>query len=132
MNVSLYPAEFVFPGHPDKLCDAIADALVQAAYTLEKRALVGVEVACHRNKVFITGRIGCRDANTIDVDALVRNVYRSAGYGPDWYRVLQIARGAAHAGLSWALLYRELLLAPQQIQGRYFQPHARPRHRHWH
>ena len=68
MNVSLYPAEFVFPGHPDKLCDAIADALVQAANTLEKRALVGVEVACHRNKVFITGRIGCRDANTIDVE----------------------------------------------------------------
>ena len=85
MNVSLYPAEFVFPGHPDKLCDAIADALVQAATALEKRALVGVEVACHRNKVFITGRIGCRDANTIDIDALVRNVYRSAGYGPDWY-----------------------------------------------
>jgi len=51
MNVSLYAAEFVFPGHPDKLCDAIADALVQAATALEKRALVGVEVACHRNKV---------------------------------------------------------------------------------
>ena len=49
MNFSLYAAEFVFPGHPDKLCDAIADALVQAATALEKRALVGVEVACHRH-----------------------------------------------------------------------------------
>ena len=27
----LYAAEFVFPGHPDKLCDAIADSLVQEA-----------------------------------------------------------------------------------------------------
>ena len=85
MHASLYPAEFVFPGHPDKLCDAIADALVQAAATLEKRALVGVEVACHRNKVFITGRIGCRDANTIDIKALVRKVYTTAGYDADWY-----------------------------------------------
>ena len=85
MNISLYAAEFVFPGHPDKLCDAIADSLVQAATALEKRALVGVEVACHRNKVFITGRIGCKDANTIDVDALVRGVYKTAGYGLTWY-----------------------------------------------
>jgi S-adenosylmethionine synthetase len=59
--------------------------LVQAATALEKRALVGVEVACHRNKVFITGRIGCKDANTIDVEALVRAVYKTAGYDLTWY-----------------------------------------------
>ena len=40
-----YSAEFVFPGHPDKLCDAIADALVQDASRRQKRALVGIEVA---------------------------------------------------------------------------------------
>ena len=56
----VYPAEFVFPGHPDKLSDAIADALVQEASRREKRALIGVEVAVHRNKVFITGRIAQR------------------------------------------------------------------------
>ena len=27
----IYASEFVLPGHPDKLCDAIADALVQEA-----------------------------------------------------------------------------------------------------
>ena len=48
-------AKFVFPGHPDKLCDVIADALVAEAISREPRALVGVEVAvssqsrlCHR------------------------------------------------------------------------------------
>ena len=81
----VFPAEFVFPGHPDKLCDAIADALVQEACTRERRALVGVEVAVHRNRVFVTGRIGCRDAASIDVAAIVRGVYRSAGYGDGWY-----------------------------------------------
>ena len=85
MNTKFFPAEFVFPGHPDKLCDAIADGLVQAAFALEQRALVGVEVACHRNKVFITGRIGCEDAEKIDIEKIVQAVYQSAGYVGDWY-----------------------------------------------
>jgi S-adenosylmethionine synthetase len=84
MTDKLHCAEFVFPGHPDKLSDAIADALVQEAGRREKRALVGVEVAVHRNNVFVTGRIGCEGAEDIDVAALVRDVYRSAGYGGLW------------------------------------------------
>lgn len=85
MTIHLYPAEFVFPGHPDKLSDAIADALVAEASRREPRALVGVEVAVHRNNVFVTGRIACSDAASIDVESLVRDVYRSAGYGDGWY-----------------------------------------------
>ena len=84
METPLSSAEYVFPGHPDKLCDAIADALVQRAGHLEKRALVGVEVAIHRHRVFITGRIACIGAESLDVDALVREVYHTAGYGTPW------------------------------------------------
>jgi S-adenosylmethionine synthetase len=85
MTSSLYPAEFVFPGHPDKLCDAIADALVQEGQRREPRALVGVEVAAHRDHVYVTGRIACEGAEGIDVEAIVRDVYRTAGYDDDWY-----------------------------------------------
>ena len=84
MRNTTYTAEFVFPGHPDKLSDAIADALVQEASQGQKRALVGVEVAVHRNCVFVTGRIGCEGAEGIDITGIVREVYRSAGYGGDW------------------------------------------------
>jgi S-adenosylmethionine synthetase len=84
MHGQLRSAEFVYPGHPDKLADAIADALVQEATRRERRALVGVEVAVHRGSVFVTGRIACQDAAEIDVAALVGSVYRSAGYGADW------------------------------------------------
>ena len=80
-----YPAEFVFPGHPDKLCDAIADSLVLEASLLEKRALTGVEIAIHRNHVFVTGRVACEGAADIDVGRIVRDVYTSAGYGDGWY-----------------------------------------------
>jgi len=80
-----YPAEFVFPGHPDKISDAIADALVEAAWKRHPRALVGVEVAVHRDHVYITGRIGCPEAATIDLISIVHDVYRSAGYNEAWY-----------------------------------------------
>jgi S-adenosylmethionine synthetase len=80
----LYAAEAVLPGHPDKLCDAVADALVEEAARREKRALCRVAVACHRERVLVSGRIACRDAETIDVAAVVREAYRSAGHDDAW------------------------------------------------
>jgi len=74
-------AEFVLPGHPDKLADAIADAIVKAAMQRERRALVGVEVALHRDAVFIDGRVACEGAQQIDFAGIVAGVYGSAGYG---------------------------------------------------
>jgi S-adenosylmethionine synthetase len=79
-----YVAEYVLPGHPDKLCDAIADALVEEAGSRERRALCGVEVAVHRASVFVTGRIACKGAQDIDIEGIVRSVYSSAGYGGKW------------------------------------------------
>jgi S-adenosylmethionine synthetase len=81
----LYAAEFVLPGHPDKLSDAIADALVLEASRRQKLALVGAEVAVHCNRVFLTGRVACEDAAGIDTEAIVQDVYRTAGYGEGWY-----------------------------------------------
>jgi len=85
MPIRILPAEFIFPGHPDKLCDAIADAFVAEAIRREPRALVGVEVAVHCDHVIVTGRIACHGAEEIDVNGIVREIYRSAGYGSDWY-----------------------------------------------
>jgi S-adenosylmethionine synthetase len=84
MNKQLYPAEFVFPGHPDKLCDAIADALVERAAAVEQRSLCGVEVAIHMSTVFISGRIAGQGAADLDVGSVVREIYSSAGYDEEW------------------------------------------------
>jgi S-adenosylmethionine synthetase len=92
MTQKLYPAEFIFPGHPDKLSDAIADALVEQAWRRDPRALVGVEVAVHRDHVYLTGRVACPGAADIDVSALVQEVYRTAGYDEHWYPAPQQVR----------------------------------------
>lgn len=78
---SMRVAEFVLPGHPDKIADAIADSIVDAARTRDPRALVAAEVAVHCNVVFIDGRVAGKSAPEIDFRELARNVYRSAGYG---------------------------------------------------
>ena len=80
-----YAAESVFPGHPDKLCDAIADALVEEAARRQNRALCGIEVAVHRGAVFITGRIACAGAEEIPVAEIARACYAAAGYGDGWF-----------------------------------------------
>ena len=50
-------AEFVLPGHPDKLCDAVADSLVACFHAGDEDAQCGVEVACVFDRLFVTGRI---------------------------------------------------------------------------
>jgi len=73
-------AECVLPGHPDKICDRIADALVDRAIALHEDALVGIEVAIHRDHVFVDGRVAAPGAESMDVDALVREVLRESGF----------------------------------------------------
>lgn len=87
-------AEFVSPGHPDRLADAIAESIVDLAVGRDPDALVGVECAVHTDHVFIDGRIAagrpkspatCQCAVSPDeIEDIARNVYRNAGYGGIW------------------------------------------------
>jgi S-adenosylmethionine synthetase len=75
--------EYVSPGHPDRLADAIAESIVTAAVRQKPDALVGVEVAVHTDCVFIDGRIAA-GPRPVDIEKIVRDVYHAAGYGGLW------------------------------------------------
>ena len=81
-------AEWVLPGHPDKLCDAIADRIVGEVARLDPYGQVGIEAACAFDRVFVTGLIGFDTVRLPDIGARivdwVRDTYRSAGYGGRW------------------------------------------------
>lgn len=78
-------AEFILPGHPDKICDRIADLIVDAACARDPRSLVGIEVALHRYHLLITGCITTSPPMTTDdVRALVHKAFLDAGYGKEW------------------------------------------------
>jgi S-adenosylmethionine synthetase len=76
-------AEYVSPGHPDRLADAVAESIVTAAVRQKPDGLVGVEVAVHTDCVFVDGRIAA-GAQPVDIEKIVRNAYRAAGYGGSW------------------------------------------------
>ena len=78
-------AECVLPGHPDRLCDALADGIVEAAWRPDALAQCGVEAACVFDRVFVTGRIAAADEvlQALDLTEIVRRTYREAGYGED-------------------------------------------------
>ena len=76
-------AVYVCPGHPDRLADAIAESIVTTAMRQKADALVGVEVAVHTDCVFVDGRIAA-GSQPVDLEKIVRDVYRAAGYGGPW------------------------------------------------
>jgi S-adenosylmethionine synthetase len=76
-------AEAVLPGHPDKLADQIADAVVDIALSADPRAIVQVEVAVHEQRCHVNGRCSTQN-EPLDrdyVEATIRAVYERAGFG---------------------------------------------------
>ena len=65
-------AEFVSPGHPDKICDFIADAILDAYLVEDKNSRVAVEVMGGHNLITINGEITSQ-ANP-DLELLVKNI----------------------------------------------------------
>ena len=56
-NIRLVTAESVRAGHPDKLCDQVADAILDAHLRLDPNARVAVEVFATAGKVIVGGEI---------------------------------------------------------------------------
>ena len=66
-------AESVSPKHPDKLCDQISDAILDAHLTQDPNARVAVDVAGGHGTVLVTGEV-TSEAKDIDVAAIVRRI----------------------------------------------------------
>ena len=53
-------AEFVLPGHPDKFCDAVADAIIAEVLKVDADGYGQVEVSVWSDQVFLTGSVCTR------------------------------------------------------------------------
>ena len=84
---NLFTSESVTEGHPDKLCDAIADALLDDVLTHDTDARCAIEVATTTGLVLVLGELSTR--HWVDVQDVVRRTVREIGYidariGFDW------------------------------------------------
>jgi len=80
MTRHVYTSESVSEGHPDKVCDQISDAILDACLARDPLAHVGCETAAGPNLVVTLGEISCRDWDTINPRLIAREVIQDIGY----------------------------------------------------
>ena len=73
-------SEVVLPGHPDKFCDQVADAVVAECYKADPRAYCQVEMSVWCDQVFLTGGIVTRKPLARNLADIVRATGRRIGY----------------------------------------------------
>lgn len=78
MSFHLFTSESVTEGHPDKLCDAISDAVLDAIMTEDPAGRVACETAATTGLVLVMGEIST--SCYVDLPKTVRNTVRRIGY----------------------------------------------------
>jgi S-adenosylmethionine synthetase len=82
-NIRLFTSESVCAGHPDKICDAISDAILDAALRQDKLSRTGIETIAGANQISLFGEI--KTGATIDYEMVVRQKLGELGYTePAW------------------------------------------------
>jgi S-adenosylmethionine synthetase len=74
----LFTSESVTEGHPDKICDQISDAVLDAALTQDPNSRVACETSTTRGLVFVFGEITTEAY--VDIQEVVREVLTDIGY----------------------------------------------------
>ncbi|MCB5230146.1 MAG: methionine adenosyltransferase [Sphaerochaetaceae bacterium] len=74
----LFTSESVSEGHPDKVCDQIADAVLDNCLATDKNSRVACEVMATTDTVVVSGEITSKA--TLKVEEIVRSVVKDVGY----------------------------------------------------
>ena len=78
LNKQFFTSESVTEGHPDKICDQISDAVLDAIIEQDPNARVACETCCTTGMVMIMGEISTNCY--VDIPSIARNVVLEIGY----------------------------------------------------
>ncbi len=76
----IFTSESVSEGHPDKLCDLVSDAILDACLEKDPKSRVACETATTTNFLLNAGEITCNGWDDIDKEKIVRGVVKEIGY----------------------------------------------------
>ncbi len=76
----IFTSESVSEGHPDKVCDLVSDAIVDACLAKDVNSRVACESLVTTDFVMNAGEITCQGFESLDIEAIVRQVVRDIGY----------------------------------------------------
>ena len=83
MEKRLFTSESVTEGHPDKVCDAISDAILDECIRQDPMSRVACETACCTGFVLVTGEITTNAY--VDIQKIVRDTVKEIGYTKSEY-----------------------------------------------
>lgn len=86
METKFLTAESVCEGHPDKLCDLIADSVLDACLRKDRASRVACEVMATKGKIIVAGEITC--SGKVDIKRIVRYTLQNVGYNPRRFSIL--------------------------------------------
>ena len=78
MNYSIFASESVCEGHPDKICDQISDAVLDAALKQDPYSRTGIECLVTTNKIVIAGEV--KTKAKLNYKKIARKVVKKLGY----------------------------------------------------
>ena len=84
--MKIYSNEIVFRGHPDKVCDQISSAILDACLRQDPHTRAGIEVVGGKGKIFITGEITTKAK--FNAKAIAKRVLSDVGYESDKYTII--------------------------------------------
>ena len=83
MATRLFTSESVTEGHPDKVCDCVSDAVLDAIFAQDANARVACECAASTNLLLVMGEVTTKAH--VDITAIARDVVDQIGYNKPEY-----------------------------------------------
>ena len=94
MEKLLFTSESVTEGHPDKICDQISDAVLDALLAQDPMSRVACETAVTTGLVLVMGEVTTQ--GYVDIQKIVRDTIKEIGYDSSLYGF-----DANTCGVSW-------------------------------
>lgn len=89
ITMKVITSESVFRGHPDKVCDQISDAILDAVLKEDKNSRVAIECAIKDDLILLFGEITTNA--TVDYSSIAKQVIKDIGYEENFYVLERIS-----------------------------------------
>ena len=106
-----FTSESVTSGHPDKICDLIADSILDAALTQDPKAHMAVEATIKDDTIFVYGEAGT--SAKIDYEGIAKKVLKDIGYPEEYHVILKVNKQSAE--INSAVAHEEYSAGDQGI-----------------
>lgn len=90
MERYIFTSESITAGHPDKICDAIADSILDEALRQDSNAKMAIEVTIKDELIFVYGE--CNTKEMIDFENIAKEYMKEIGYDEEYQVMIKVGK----------------------------------------